>query len=85
MATPRNINEVQRLVGRVAALNRVVLRSIDKYLPFFKVLWKAQAWDCKCDQAFEISKPSKKYLTSQLLLSQPRCGETLTLYLVVSS
>lgn len=34
MAPPRNINEVQKLVGWVAALNRFVSRSIDKCLPF---------------------------------------------------
>lgn len=31
----RHLNKVQRLVGRIATLNRFVLRSTDKYLPFF--------------------------------------------------
>ena len=32
------IKEVQSLTGRVAALNRFVLKATDKWLPFFKTL-----------------------------------------------
>ena len=35
MAPPRNVNEVQSLNGKIAVLNRFVLRAMDKYLPFF--------------------------------------------------
>ena len=34
MASPRTKREVQRLTGRVAALNRFISRSTDKCLPF---------------------------------------------------
>ena len=40
MEPPRNIKEVQSLTGRVAALNRFVLKATDKCLPFFKILKK---------------------------------------------
>ena len=41
---PASTKDVQRLAGRVAALNRFIFRSIDKCYPFFKVLQKAFEW-----------------------------------------
>ena len=38
MASPKTVKEVQKLIGRVAALNRFVFRVMDKCLPFFKTL-----------------------------------------------
>ena len=38
ITSTRNIKEVQRLIGRVAALNRFISRATDKCLPFFKTL-----------------------------------------------
>ena len=38
MVSPKTVKEVQRLTGRVAALNRYVSKATDKCLPFFKVL-----------------------------------------------
>lgn len=40
MSSPWNIGETQRLASRVVALNRFVSKSIEKCLPFFKVLHK---------------------------------------------
>ena len=37
MEPPRNVKEVQSLIGRVATLNRFVSKVTDKCLPFFKV------------------------------------------------
>ena len=44
----RNIKEFQSLTRRVAAFNRFVFKSINKCLPFFKVLKKAFKWTDKC-------------------------------------
>ena len=41
MSSPKMIKEVQSLMGRVAALNRFVLKATDKCLPFFKILKQA--------------------------------------------
>ena len=41
MAPPKNVKEVQNLNGKVAALNRFVLRATDKCLPFFRMLKKS--------------------------------------------
>ena len=41
MEPPKNIKEVQSLIGQIAALNRFVSRATNKCLPFFKILRKA--------------------------------------------
>ena len=41
MASPKTVKEVQKLTGRIAALNRFVSRAMDKCLPFFKTLKQA--------------------------------------------
>uniref|UniRef100_A0A2N9G2A0 Reverse transcriptase domain-containing protein n=1 Tax=Fagus sylvatica TaxID=28930 RepID=A0A2N9G2A0_FAGSY len=81
MQPPKTTKEVQRLTGRVAALNRFMSRSTDKCLPFFKTLKKAFEWTDECQQAFE---ELKKYLTEPPLLSLSKQGEELYLYLAVS-
>ena len=44
MTSPRIIKEVQKLTGRIVALNRFVSRAMDKCLPFFKTLKQAFTW-----------------------------------------
>ena len=44
---PKNVKEVQRLNGKVAALNRFVSRVTDKCLPFFRTLKKSFEWTDK--------------------------------------
>nr|XP_027120710.1 uncharacterized protein LOC113737727 [Coffea arabica] len=58
MSPPRNLWEVQRLNGRLAALNRFLSQSAEKALPFFKVLKKADqfAWTEECQAAFDKLK-----------------------------
>ena len=34
MASPQTVKEVQKLTGRIAALNRFVLKATNKCLPF---------------------------------------------------
>ena len=43
MASPKTVKEVQKLIGRIATLNRFVSKATDKCLPFFKTLKKAFA------------------------------------------
>ncbi|KAL0453484.1 UNVERIFIED_CONTAM: hypothetical protein Slati_1326500 [Sesamum latifolium] len=80
MKAPSNINEVQRLTGRIAALSRFISKSAEKSLPFFKVLRKIRnfEWDTSCQQAFE---ELKDYLAKLPLLVKPCPGDTLYLYL----
>ena len=81
MKPPRNVKEVQSLNGKVAALNRFVLRATDKCLPFFRTLKKSFEWTDECQQAFE---ELKAYLSAPPLLSPSQPGEELFLYLAVS-
>ena len=41
MTLPKTVKEVQKLAGRIAALNRFVFKATDKCLPFFKTLKQA--------------------------------------------
>jgi hypothetical protein len=38
MVEPSTKKEVQRLIGRIAALNRFIFKCAERSLPFFKVL-----------------------------------------------
>ncbi|GKV50632.1 hypothetical protein SLEP1_g57332 [Rubroshorea leprosula] len=38
MEPPKSVKDIQRLTGRVAALNRFISKSADKCLPFFKIM-----------------------------------------------
>ncbi|XP_024007240.1 uncharacterized protein LOC112083446 [Eutrema salsugineum] len=84
LPSPRNTREVQRLTGRIAALNRFITRSTDKCLPFYQLLRgnKRFEWDGKCEEAFQ---QLKGYLASPPILAKPETGETLYLYIAVSS
>ena len=52
MTSPKTVKEVQKLIGRIAALNRFVSKATDKCLPFFKTLKQAFAWTDECETAF---------------------------------
>jgi len=74
MASPQKKREVQRLTGRVAALNR---------LAFYDVLWgnKKFEWTTRCEEAFQ---ELKKYLATPPILAKPVIEEPLYLYVAVS-
>ncbi|XP_073129182.1 uncharacterized protein [Henckelia pumila] len=80
MSHPRNLQEVQRLAGRIAALSRFISRSAHRSLHFFKVLRKAKKfeWDAECGKAFE---DLKNYLAELLVLAKAVPGEPLYIYL----
>ena len=61
MVLPKTIKEVQKLTGRIAALNRFVSRATDKCLPFFKTLKQAFAWTDECEATFQ---ELKRYLSN---------------------
>ena len=82
MTLPRNVKEVQRLMGKVVALKCFILRMTDKCLPFFKTLKQDFTWTDKCETMFyEL----KRYLSNTPLLSPPKEGGDLFLYLAVSA
>ena len=58
MEEPQSIKDVQKLMGRIAALNRFIPCSADRSLPFFKVLRISQKFEWG-DQQREALTPSK--------------------------
>ena len=84
LPSPKNTREVQRLTGRITALNRFISRSTDMCLPFFEILRgnKRFIWDEKCEEAFN---QLKHYLTTPPVLSKSEVGDTLSLYIAVTS
>ena len=69
MMSPTCIKEVQILNGCLAALNRFLSWSTDKYKPFFQAIKKNGAdfcWDEQCEAAFQSLKA---FLASPPLLS----------------
>ncbi|XP_073152354.1 uncharacterized protein [Henckelia pumila] len=83
MSSPRNIQEVQRLTGRITALARFISRSADKSLSFFKVLKKNKTfeWNEESEKAFQ---DLKAYLKQLPVLNTPTQREELFLYLAVT-
>ncbi|KAL0286845.1 UNVERIFIED_CONTAM: hypothetical protein Scaly_2781200 [Sesamum calycinum] len=81
---PTNINEVQRLTGRMSALSQFISKVVEKGLPFLKTLRKVKnfKWIEKCQQVFE---ELKAYLAKLPLLVKPIPGDTLYLYLSSTS
>ena len=82
MTSQKTVKVVQKLIGRIAALNRFVSKAMNKCLPFFKTLKQAFTWTNECEAAFQ---ELKRYLSNPPLLSLSKKGENLYLYLAVST
>ena len=76
--------QIQTVIGKLLALNKVISRYLDQLRPFFAVLKGAPSkeWGLECDKDF---RDRKKYVASLLSLYQPINGEDLDLYLVSSA
>jgi hypothetical protein len=74
---------VQRLIGRLASLNRFISRSAERNLPFFEVLKSAEVfqWGSTQQKAF---KELKQYLIELTTLTPLSSGIPLLLYVAAS-
>ncbi|KAL5779523.1 hypothetical protein ACOSQ2_010260 [Xanthoceras sorbifolium] len=83
LRSPKSIKDIQKLTGRLATLNRFISKSFEKHKPFFDALKKSKSfdWNQTSEDAFQNIK---RYLADPPLLSKPKEGETLLLYLAVS-
>ena len=83
MKFPRTVKKVQSLTEKLAVLNWFILRATDKCHPFFQIMRKRRKmeWTAECKETFE---QLKEYLAYAPLLSTPRKGNKLYLYLAVS-
>ena len=82
MMSPKIVKEVQKLIERIAPLNKFVSKATDKCLPFFETLKQAFAWTEEYEIAFQ---ELKRYLSNPPLLRPSKEGENLYLYLAVSA
>ena len=80
---PQNPEEVQKLIGMMAALNRFISRSADRCRPFFLLLhkWKEFEWSEDCVVAFQ---ELKQYLSYPPIMSSPMVDEVLFAYIAVT-
>jgi hypothetical protein len=83
MEPPKSRNGAQMLTGRLASMNRFILRSAERNLPFFEVLKSAKVfqWGPTQQKAFE---ELKQYLIELTTLTPPLSGTPLLLYVAAS-
>ena len=80
---PRNAKEVQKLTRMIAALNRFISRSADRYRPIYLLInkWKGFEWSEDCTAAFQ---QLKEYLSQPPIISSPAADEVLYAYIAVA-
>src|SRR4051812_358038 len=92
MEEPKTLHDIQKLNGKLAALSRFLAKGAERALPFLKLLKgvsstkkvtkaKAIVWSSECREAFE---ELKRYLMNPPLLTRPRAGEVLLIYMAVT-
>ena len=83
MEEPKSIRDVQKLTGRIAALNRFIPRSADRSLPFFKVLRNANKFEWGLEQS-EALLTLKNHLQNMVKMTSPDPKDVLLLYIAAS-
>jgi hypothetical protein len=83
MQPPKNIKDIQKLTGCMAALSRFISRLDEKGLPFFKLLKVSEkfVWSAEVDAAFT---QLKQFLTSPSVLTAPQKDDILFLYIAAT-
>jgi hypothetical protein len=84
MKAPTCIKDVQKLTWCMAALNSFISKLGERGIPFFKLLKHKEkfVWTPEADQALA---QLKDFLSKPLVLTAPRKGEQLLLYLAVTT
>jgi hypothetical protein len=84
MKAPTCIKDVQKLTGCMAARNRFISKLGERGLPFFKLLKYQEkfVWTPEADQALA---QLKDFLSKPPVLTAPRKGEQLLLYLATTT
>jgi hypothetical protein len=83
MLPPRNVKDIQKLTGCMAALSRFISRLGEKGLPFFKLLKASErfVWSKEADATFT---QLKEFLTSPPILTAPQKDDILLLYIAAT-
>ena len=83
MKEPQSVRDVQKLTGRIVALNRFIPRSADRSLPFFKSLRSSSKFEWGEEQK-KAFRELQNYLENLTKMTSPNPEETLLLYTSVS-
>jgi len=83
MRPPRNVKDVQKLKGCMAALSRFISRLGEKGLPFFRLVKASEkfSWTEEVNAAFT---QLKAFLTSPPVLTAPQPNKDLLLYIAAT-
>jgi len=84
MQSPKNVKDVQRLVGRVVALSQFMLKMMEKIKPILSLLRKASRfkWDEQCEKAYV---QLKTFLACPPVIQKPCQDKPILVYLSVSA
>jgi hypothetical protein len=83
MTPPQSARDVQRLTGRLAALNRFISKSAERILPFLKMLCGAKDFAWGPEQAAAFAS-LKQHLPKLAILTSPNPSLPLLLYVAAS-
>jgi len=83
MRSPKNLKEIQQMVGRLTSLTRFLPRLTEKIRPILKIMKKqtTDKWDDRCEEAFQ---GIKAMISSPPIMSKPVGELPLQLYLSIS-
>jgi hypothetical protein len=84
MKSPKCVKDIQKLTGCMAALSQFISRLGEKGLSFFKPLKEKEKFEWS-DEANTAFVELKQFLTSPLVLTVPKEGETLLLYITATN
>ncbi|KAM1382253.1 hypothetical protein ACFX2F_034738 [Malus domestica] len=85
MKEPVTSKDIQSLTSKVAALTRFISKATDICALFFKALKRSKKYITWTDECAEAFKNLKDYMIKASLLSEPEVGDTLIIYLSVST
>ena len=80
MKIPENIKDVQKLIGRLAALNRFISKLAERSLPIFQALKGTKRNFTRGPSQQHAFEEIKRYLSKPNTLATPTLGAELLLY-----
>lgn len=83
MVEPLIKREIQKLIGKIAALNRFISKSAERSLPFFRALKGTDEMEW-VEEQLKAFQQFKNYLTSNLTVTVPFLEAPLLLYVAAS-
>jgi len=83
MRPPKNVKDIQKLTGCMAALSRFISKLEGKGLPFFKLLKASEKFSWREEANVAFAK-LKTFLTSPPVLTAPQPNEDLLLYIAAT-